>query len=273
MNRFADLHIHTLFSDGQYSPTNVVEKAKEIGFSAISITDHDTFDGIEEAVSVGDKLGIEVIPGIEISTVWDKKEIHILGYFCNQNNYNLQNKLKVMQSARRDRMEKIVFILNKLNYKINYEEIIKLSGNGSVGRPHIARLLVEKGYIRSVKEAFNQLLSPGCPAYVERYKITPQEALDLILKAQGIPIIAHPGILNDDDIIPQLVNLGLMGIEVWHPDHTKKMSKKYASIAKKHDLLLTGGSDWHGKNKDASFMLGNIKLDYKYVEELKMANF
>lgn len=270
MEKFADLHIHTLFSDGQYSPSDVVKIAKEVGFAAIAITDHDTLDGVEEAVEMGEKLGIEVIPGIEISTISNGQEVHILGYYCDLDNYHLQKKIKEMQLDRKNRIKKMVVKLKELNFNITFEEVAAVAGKGSIGRPHIARVLMEKGYVRTIKDAFKELISPGCPAYVARYNISPKEAIELILGANGVPVIAHPGLLKDDSIILDMISYGLKGIEVWHPDHKKGLRKKYRDLAHKYELLLTGGSDWHGKNKDANFSLGNIKLDYKYVEELKL---
>lgn len=269
MDKFADLHIHSWFSDGQYSPSDIVKMAKEIGFSAISLTDHDTMRGVNQAVQMGDELGIEVIPGVEISTVFNGDEVHILAYMCDPENIKLKEKLNTMQLARKERIKKMVLKLRELNFDISYEEVSAAAGSGSIGRPHIARVLLEKGYVRTISEAFKDLLTPGCPAYIARYNITPKEAIELILQAEGVPIIAHPGLLKDDSIIPELIGYGLRGIEVWHPDHKKNTRKKYRDLAYKHGVLLTGGSDWHGKNKAAKFKLGNIKLDYEYVEKLK----
>ena len=163
----------------------------------------------------------------------------------------------------------MVLKLNNLGYDINFHEVIKISGSGAIGRPHIAKILLEKGYISNIKEAFIKLLSPGCPAYIPRYKITPQEAINIILEAKGIPVLAHPGVNPDDNIIPSLKELGLLGIEVWHPEHNPQAIEKYFKLAKNYGLLMTGGSDWHGSNKDGDFSLGSIKMDYSLVEILK----
>ncbi|MFZ5943620.1 MAG: PHP domain-containing protein [Bacillota bacterium] len=269
MDKYADLHLHTTASDGEYSPAFVVRAAKTHGFTAISITDHDTLGGLQEAMKEGTEFQLEVIPGVEISALWEHKEVHILGYYVNPDNENLLQKLEEMRNSRQERIRKMVFRLNELDYKIEMDKVFKISGQGAIGRPHIAKVLLEKGYVKTIKEAFVKLLSPGCPAYIPRYKITPQEAIRLILNAGGIPVLAHPGVNPDDAIIPFLKKEGLQGIEVWHPEHSTSIIEKYIRMAKEFDLLMTGGSDWHGGNKDSGFSLGNIKIDYCYVRKLK----
>lgn len=268
MERYADLHLHTNASDGEYSPQEVVKAAQEQGFSTIAITDHDTLSGIEEAQETCQKLGIELISGIEISTTWEGREIHILGYFLENADANFLEKLTEMKNSRKDRINKMVKRLNDLGYKISLDKVQEIAGEGAIGRPHVAKALLEKKYVKSIKEAFIKLLSPGCPAYIPRYKITPFKAIELIKGISGIPVIAHPGINPDDDIIFELAKKGLSGIEVWHPEHNETLTKKYHEIAKKCGLLVTGGSDWHGHNKEGS-SLGTIKLDYRYIEGLK----
>jgi len=269
MLKYADLHIHTTASDGEYSPQFVVRAAKAQGFSAIAITDHDTLSGLEEALEASREVGLELITGVEISTVWEGKEIHILGYLIDQNDERLNAKLTEMKNSRSERIKKMVAKLKSLGYDIHISEVTEISGPGAIGRPHIAKVLLEKGYVKNIKEAFLKLLSPGCPAYIPRYKITPQEAITLILAADGIPVLAHPGVNPDDKLIPYLKELGLLGIEVWHPEHNSQAIDKYYNLAKAYGLLMTGGSDWHGSNKDLEFSLGSIKIDYSLVEMLK----
>lgn len=269
MNKYADLHIHTNASDGEFSPKEVVKMYKQHGFSAISITDHDTLEGLPEAISAGKIYDIEIISGVEISTVWENEEIHILGYFINANNQTLQSKLTEMKNARKMRIKKMVARLNELGYQITWQEVVKIAGQGAIGRPHLARVLLEKGYIETIKEAFHKLLGWGCPAFIPRYKINPQEAILIIKEAKGIPIVAHPGINLEDNLLKLLIEWGIEGIEVWHPEHSEKTSEKYFKFAKDNNLLITGGSDWHGNNKDSNFSLGSIKLDYIYIEKLK----
>ncbi|MDK2824047.1 MAG: 3,5-nucleoside bisphosphate phosphatase [Clostridia bacterium] len=270
MNKIADLHIHTNASDGEYSPQFVVRAAKTQGFTAISITDHDTLSGCEEGLKASQDIGIELITGVEISTVWEQKEIHILGYLIDTQNRNLNEKLQAMKESRQERIKKMVKRLNQLGFNIGLDKVFEVSGPGAIGRPHVAKVLMEQGYVKSIKEAFTRLLSPGCPAYIPRYKITPPEAIQLILDAGGIPVLAHPGVNPDDNLIPFLLKMGLLGIEVWHPEHNNQAVDKYYILAKKHDLLMTGGSDWHGSNKDAGFSLGSVKIDYSLVEKLKV---
>lgn len=269
MNKFADLHIHTNASDGEYSPQFVVRAAKAQGFSAIAITDHDTLSGLKEAQVTSQEVGLELITGVEISTIWDNKEIHILGYLFDQDNQDLALKLAEMRNSRSERINKMVVQLRSLGYDIDLSQVTETYPSDAIGRPHIAKALLEKGYVRNLKEAFIKLLSPGCPAYIPRYKITPHEAIDLILNAQGIPVLAHPGVNPDDSLIPFLKEIGLLGLEVWHPEHNTQVVDKYYNFAMTYDLLMTGGSDWHGSNKDLEFSLGSIKIDYSLVELLK----
>ncbi|KJS23415.1 MAG: hypothetical protein VR72_00910 [Clostridiaceae bacterium BRH_c20a] len=270
MNKYADLHLHTNASDGEYSPQFVVRAAKAQGFTAIAITDHDTLSGLPEALKTSGEVNLELIAGVEISTVWQSKEIHILGYLLDIDNSPLQEKLVEMKSSRSQRIKNMVIQLRNLGYDINFCEVLEISGSGAIGRPHIAKILVKKGYVKTIKEAFIKLLSPGCPAYIPRYKITPQEAIKLILNARGIPVLAHPGVNPDDNLLPYLKEIGLQGIEVWHPEHNNQAVDKYYSLAKTYELLMTGGSDWHGSNKDTNFFLGSIKIEYSLVENLKV---
>ncbi|MGI6227527.1 MAG: phosphatase, partial [Peptococcales bacterium] len=186
-----------------------------------------------------------------------------------QNN-KLALKLAEMRNSRSERINKMVIKLKKLGFDINISDVTETLRSDAIGRPHIAKVLLDKGYVKNIKEAFNKLLSPGCPAYIPRYKITPEEAIKLILDAQGIPVLAHPGVNPDDNIIPFLKKMGLLGLEVWHPEHNTQAVDKYYNLAKDYNLLMTGGSDWHGGNKDLQFSLGAIKIDYSLVEMLKI---
>ncbi|MFZ7102586.1 MAG: PHP domain-containing protein [Peptococcaceae bacterium] len=269
MDKFADLHLHTTASDGEYSPQFVVKAAKAQGFAAIAITDHDTVSGLQDALDEGRRKEIEVLPGVEISTVFEQKEIHILGYLFDPCDLNLMQRLDEMRNFRQVRIEKMVARLNELGIEIALKQVRAVSGSGVIGRPHVAKILLEQGYVRSIKEAFAKLLSPGCPAYIPRYKINPAEAIHLLLAAGGIPVLAHPGLNPDDELIADLKDIGLQGIEVWHPEHNSQDVVKYLQMAQRYDLLPTGGSDWHGGNKDSCFSLGSIKLAYSFVEKIK----
>jgi len=264
-----DLHIHTTFSDGKFTPEQVVKKANELKLYAIAITDHDTVDGILPAIIESKKYkGLEIIPGIELSTYHGDQEVHILGYYIDYGDLNLKNQLLELQQHRKKRLEKILAKLNNIDVNISINDVNKYSDGTSVGRPHIAQALIEKGYVSSIKEAFDKYLGKGRPAYVPRKKLTPFEAIKLIQNSNGIPVLAHPGLLEDDSIIYELINNGILGIEVIHKDHTQDDTNRYIKIALEHNLLLTGGSDSHGEEP---LILGSLNIPLEYAIKLKKA--
>lgn len=274
--KYADLHIHSTASDGSWTPAEVVRFAGEKGFSCIALADHDTVGGVEEALSEGTKLGVKVIPALEFSTLYRGGEVHILGYCIDWKDKNLLARLKAVSGARLERARGMVDKLQKLGVDISWEEVQQISGGGSVGRPHIARAMLSKGYISSIEEAFTgDYIGNGGKAYVERYEMPPEEAIGLAKKAGGVPVLAHPGFfkknsrLEKEDII-YLAGKGLQGIEVWHTRHSKEDIIYYEGIAKELGLLLTGGSDCHGGIGD-QILLGRIKLPCEYVENLLSA--
>lgn len=266
-----DLHVHTSASDGFYEPGEVIKKARESGLKAIAITDHDTTDGVEEAYQKSQETGLLLIPGVELSTEFDEKEIHILGYLMNYQEEGFQKELLVFRNERLERAKKMVEKLNILGYNITFENVKEFSKGAALGRPHIAEALIAKGYLKSIKEAFTTLLGRGKPAYVPRNKLTPQGAVQLIRRYKGIPIIAHPGLAQRDYIIPELLQDGLMGIEVYHPDHKLRDIIKYQTIAESHKLLITAGSDFHGTGSNAKCLLGVPGVDMSIVESLLKA--
>lgn len=266
----ADLHLHTTASDGSYQPEEMVAKAKELGFGAIAITDHDTTAGIEPALEAGNKLGIEVIPGVELSTDASGKEIHILGYLMDIHDQDFNEILAKMREARLDRTRQIVEKLRDLGFEITFEEIKQEAGEGALGRPHVARVMVDKGYAGSIKEVFDKYLSIGKPAHVPRFKITPDQAVELIRKAKGVPVLAHPGGLGGrKEIIDNLCEAGLLGIEAYHSDHTPAITKTLIDYAQEKGLLVTGGSDCHGPHYRKKALMGTIALPYEHVVALK----
>ncbi|MEO0087784.1 MAG: PHP domain-containing protein [candidate division WOR-3 bacterium] len=267
-SRYCDLHIHTIFSDGVYSPEEVVRKAKELGFSAIGIADHDAVTGIGKAIKEGEKLGIEVIPACEFSCLMEDKDVHILGYLLDYQNPSLESFLKKVQDKRIERAEKIIGNLSKQGIKIKLERVLEIAKNGSVGRPHIAQALLEEGYVSTIEEAFMKFIGYHSPAYVPKMEISPEEALKIIRDFKGIPVLAHPVSYDFEKIIFPLIKLGILGIEVYHPDHTEYHINYFSEIAKKYNLLITGGSDCHGGRKGKLFM-GEIKLPYFHLERLK----
>jgi 3',5'-nucleoside bisphosphate phosphatase len=267
-----DLHIHTNFSDGLLSPEEVVKAAKKAGLTTIAITDHDTVDGIIPAQKEAAKLGMTIVPGIEFTTDHEKDEIHILGYFMDFQVPWLQELLTKIRSARVERIYKTVEKLQKLGLDIKTEEVLALADDkGSVGRPHIARALIKKGLVRSIQEAFAKYLDHSGPAYVPHFKLTPFEAIKVILKAKGIPVYAHPGLGDNDDIIPDLVLSGLKGIEVYYSRHTPEQKQKYIDMAHNMNLLITGGSDFHGSiMRDVKIGEGMYPdAEFKKLEEYK----
>ncbi len=244
-----DLHIHTTASDGRLSPQEVVNQALEVGLTHIAITDHDTVNAI---LSLNLELNINakpitIIPGIEFSTDLPDNEVHILGYNINILDHTLQQQLSLMTTDRWDRVRRTITKLAALGYHIEYERIVELAGQSTaVGRPHIARAIVEKGYFPSVTEVFNSLLYKNGPAYVPHFKLDYPSVIKLIHQAGGIAVLAHPGLIGNEAIVNDIIHAGIHGIEVYHPRHDDAQTKNYLQIAKEHQLLITGGSDFHG---------------------------
>jgi len=271
---YADLHIHTTASDGMSTPAEVVAAAKAKGLSAIAITDHDSTDGIAEAIDEGIKHQIEVIPGIELSTLSGDREIHILGYYPDWKSSLLQEKLAFFIEARQNRAVKMLEKLDKLGIVVSVQRVEEIAESSFIGRPHIARALLENGYINEISEAFTEkYIGRGGRAYVERFKLNPAEGIDMLLKTGAIPVLAHPGNLSQgppmlEQEIGSLVVSGLRGIEVYYSRHTAEQKSYYNRIVRTFDLLVTGGSDCHGYKNSAN-SLGTVRLPYKYVEALK----
>ncbi len=270
----ADLHIHTIYSDGSYTPQEIVDKAKKTGFKTIAISDHDTLKGIKPAMEYVEDKNIEVIPAIEFSTFRGKAEIHILGYFIDYEDQLLKEKVRKIYDSRKKRAQKMVKLLNQENVDITFDEVRNIAGDDYIGRPHIAKLMVQKGYIKEMGDAFTEnYIGNGGRAYVKKYKISPIEAINLIQKSGGVPVLAHPIFINhgeplqEEDIKEMKAN-GLIGLEVYHSKHNKDNVKYYKSIAEKLDLLITGGSDFHGENSPG-VKLGDIRLDSDHVKRLK----
>ncbi|MFC1517284.1 PHP domain-containing protein [Candidatus Margulisiibacteriota bacterium] len=268
----ADLHIHTNYSDGFLSPQKVVEVAKKVGLKTIAITDHDTVSGVDQAIRAGQQVGLEVIPGVELNTRLDKAEIHILGYFIDYKERWFQEALGESRKMRVRRAKMIVEKLNKLKVPIEYEEVERLAGHSSLGRPHVARILCEHGYADSVAEAFNKYLKVGAPAYVDLIKWDPFQAIELIRKANGVPVLAHPGVYKINELIPMMIDKGLQGIEVYCLKHSNAQIEEFLRITEENKLLVTGGSDFH-QAVDAIYdaILGSITLADEHVDKLKAA--
>jgi 3',5'-nucleoside bisphosphate phosphatase len=270
-----DLHTHTTASDGIDPPEQVVNRAFERGIHTIAITDHDTTDGIEEALKAAESMdGMEVIPGIEISTLYNGQDIHILGYFIDYKDNIFQEKLKELQEVRKKRNIMMVEKLKELGIEITLEEVNKRKKHkgGNIGRPHMAEVMIEKGYVSSLREAMDKYLGRGKKAYVTPPRISPFEAVDIIKQAKGVPIVAHPGLYNDPDLILKLINYGIAGIEVYHSDHEKEVEDLYLKMAEDHNVLKTSGSDYHGERNGQIFHgeIGNRYTDSETVKLLKV---
>lgn len=276
MEKYIDLHTHTVASDGSMTPGELVMHAASNGLSAIAITDHDTIDGISQALEQGRISGIEVIPGLEISVDFEP-EMHILGYFSDKNYSNIKETLNMLREKREERNPKIVNKLRELGFDINIGEVRAEALGKIVGRPHIAKVMVNKGYSASIKEVFEKYLSSGRPAYFKKNKLTPVDGIKEIKKAGGIPVLAHPLLLQRDyqkldKIMETLVVDGLMGIEAIYAENSKEDTKNHIRLAKKYKLIITGGSDFHGNLRSGVSIgkgYGNLRVPYKYLEKLK----
>ena len=277
---YVDLHLHTTASDGVMSPSEIVRYAKAKGLQAIAITDHDTIEGLEEGLSEGKRIDFEVIPGIEVSAEHSPGSMHLLGLFLDIHHPLLNERLEYLQKARAERNPRIVERLNRLGIQITYEEVLKASGGGQVGRPHFAQVLIEKKYVRTFQEAFDRFLKKGAPAYVDKLRFTTKEALHFINEAKGVAVLAHPNTLNMngysefENLLLRLIEEGLKGIEVYYPEHSPLEVAQYKTLAERYRLLITGGTDYHGIEKNGLDMgvgRGGMKLSYLMVEELKAA--
>ncbi|HEY94094.1 MAG TPA: PHP domain-containing protein [Dehalococcoidia bacterium] len=265
-----DLHLHSSISDGVLSPAELVAKAAELGLTAISLTDHDNVDGIAPAMEAAEKYPcLAFIPGLEISTDTSTGEVHVLGYYIDHTNPELVTVLKKLRDSRLGRALKMIEKLSEMGMPIDWEHVKELSGDGSVGRPHIAQALMEKGYIETIKEAFSKYIAFGRPAYVPREKMTPAEAIELITRADGLAVLAHPlGIPNLDTLLKTLVRAGLIGIEVYYKDYPTADRESLAGLADKLGLIATGGSDYHGLDDSTEVMMGEAGVPPYVVDNL-----
>jgi len=264
---FCDLHIHSCYSDGTFTPTEIVEKAKEKNLCAISITDHDEIYAIGIAKSYGEKNDILVISGIELSAMYNDTEIHILGYLFDEDDKKFSEKLKEIREYREERAKKILRKLEDYGFHINFNFVKDLAGQGAIGRPHVAQALLENKNINEYKDAFVKYIGNGKPCNVPKYRLNPKEAIELITDAGGIPVLAHPGNIRDDGVVDEVLRFPFGGLEVWHPDHTSRQIKHYLSIAEERSLLTTGGSDNHG-HRSTKAPIGGIVIDFSAVESL-----
>lgn len=273
MNNHADLHTHTKASDGTCDPAENVRLAKEAGLTAVAITDHDTVAGVPEALEAGAEFGVEVIPGVEVSSVGRGQDIHVLGYFVPYEDAAFQERLVGLRETRHERNQLLIARLQELGIPITLENVYrrKQGTDKNIGRPHIAEELMELGVVASINEAFEKYLGKEGAAYVNPPRITPQEAITLIKDAGGAAVLAHPGLYDADDLVQELIAFGLDGIEVNHPDNNAEQRARYTAWANEHGLVMTGGSDFHGWRGEEPFhaMLGTHTAPMEAVERLR----
>jgi 3',5'-nucleoside bisphosphate phosphatase len=262
-----DLHVHTQFSDGTLTPHELVACALDKGLDVLGITDHDTVEGIPYALAAAEGTLLRVVPGIELSTDLNGEELHILGYFIDPHHDHLLRSLAGFRQQRLDRARSMVSRLEDLGLPLSWERVLDLSGQGVVGRPHIARALQEAGYVDSLREAFDAYLSRERPAYVPRYKMTPAQAIELVHQAGGVSVLAHPwSVLS---ALPDLVRCGLQGLEIYYPGYSPEVTEELQRLAWQHRLVCTGGSDFHSPDEASENQLGQIVVPRSCFDELE----
>jgi len=264
----ADLHLHTHYSDGTFSPAELVAHAKERNLDAIALTDHDTVEGCKETAEFCRKAELTFVPGTELTAEISETEIHILGYFLDTANEPLLAAMRQFQDARQQRIHEMVGRLNKLEIPLGTEEVFALANCRSPGRPHVARALVIGGHCQSHGEAFDRFLKKGKPAWAPKFKLSSEDAIALIHQARGLAVLAHPALNRVDGSIPTLVGQGLDGLECFHSRHDARSAARYEAMARELGLLITGGSDCHGRNKGEP-LIGTVRLPHEHVKALQ----
>jgi predicted metal-dependent phosphoesterase TrpH len=267
--KLIDLHVHTTASDGLLTPEEVVEIAARDGLSALSITDHDTIDGYFSAQKKAEELGIELIPGVELSVTHKGEDFHLLGYLIDCENPQFLKKIGSFQEERRIRGEKMVEKLNELGIDLSMDTVKSIAGKGSVGRPHLADALLKEEFVHTYEEAFARYLGYHAQAYVPKKYLTPKEGIELIHLVRGVAVFAHPGTNRmAQQAIYDFLPLGLDGIEAHHYKHDRETTRRLINQAKKLGLIYTGGSDCHGRRKDKT-LIGTVKVPYACLEMLR----
>jgi predicted metal-dependent phosphoesterase TrpH len=251
---YIDLHMHTNASDGLFTPAETVEYATRLGLAAIAITDHDTVDGFKEANPLGERNHLEVLPGVELSCYYKGMDVHVLGYLIDYDNPEFVKKIEAFRKERYERGEAMVAKLNELGINLSMETVKLIAGNSAVGRPHVADALVREEFVQTYDEAFARYLGYHAPAYVPKPVLTPEQGIDLIHLVRGVAVLAHPGTLRHDEFIPELVDMGLDGVEAYHSLHDKSTVQRYKTYARKYGVIYTGGSDCHGPRKGKVLM-------------------
>ncbi len=268
--KFADLHLHTNFSDGTFAPEELAARGRQLGFAALALTDHDTVEGCARMAAACTAAGMEFIAGTELTAEHADVEVHLLGYLVDTQNPKLLSEIARFQAVRQDRIRQMTARLNELNVPLEVESVFTLANCKSPGRPHVARALVQARLVRTLDEAFERFLKKNRPAWVPKARMSALEGIELIHQAGGLAIMAHPGLNRTDEIIPALVEAGLDGLECFHTKHSTTTSEHYLEMADRYHLLVTGGSDCHGFSKNKP-LIGTVKLPYEHVERLREA--
>jgi predicted metal-dependent phosphoesterase TrpH len=255
-----DLHVHSTASDGTLTPEAVVADAVEKGLLALALADHDSVEGIDRARAAAAGTPLLVLPSVEISTDYQATEVHVLGYFLDYRHPELLEKLAVIREAREGRAEKMVSLLRQHGLDITYEQVLARADGGSVGRPHVAGVLLELGYVDAPQDAFDRYLGRGRPAYVPRYKLTPKEAIALLRSCGGLPVLSHPGLIHNDRIVQEILRAGVEGVEAYHSAHSAATNEKYARLARERGLLITCGTDSHGPGGSIPVEIGSVHM-------------
>ncbi len=272
-----DLHLHTNASDGLSSPRDLVDRASHAGLSVISVVDHDTFEAQAEVAAAAAGAGLRVVPGIEITAVWNGLDVHLLGYYLDATSVEL---VTFLERQRDDRIRRVRMMLDRLRAHgapVAFDDVIAPVGGRiphAVGRPQVARALVRAGHVADLREAFDRYLGEGQPAFVPRLGATPVQVVGLVVASRGIASIAHPGLLGHDELMPELVAAGMQAIEVYHPDHSPELTARYLEIARRWQLCATGGSDYHDEDSHGAH-IGRVTLpreDFERLDELVRAD-
>src|SRR6266702_3468762 len=271
MTNYIDLQTHSTASDGIYSPTELLQRAKDVGLRVLALTDHDNTGGLDQAALAARTLDIDFIPGIELNTDVSGGEVHVLGYFIEYSRPAFQAVLTVLRDARERRGQRMVELLNEEGIHIEWERVREIA-QGSVGRPHVAQALLEAGYVQSIGEAFDKYIGNGCHAYVPRYRLTPEDAVHLIASANGLPVIAHPlelpGLDELRNWLPGLCEAGMVGLETYYGLYTPENERELLALAHEYNLIPTGGSDFHGPGMHPTPLDGRY-VPFETVERLK----
>jgi 3',5'-nucleoside bisphosphate phosphatase len=268
MNKEADLHLHSIYSDGTFTPAEILKYAQGFSLSCISITDHDTVEGLAEAFKVLPQFDIELISGIELSSSYKRKEVHILGYFIDYKSEWFLERLEKFRESRKLRFLEMVKRLRERGIKIDYEQVLNDNPKAAIGRLHLGKAVYEQGYTKSIKEVFDKYLGEGKPCYVEKEELPVIDALEMIKRLGGVSILAHPYLLRDDNLVNELLDLGFNGIEAAHFEHSKGIEESYSKMARRKGLLLSGGSDCHGEAKE-QMLMGKKRIPYSLVLKMK----